>query len=96
MGDGNISTTSAACADIIVGTAVNPHGGWKQLVESTSNIVFLLVGTAVNPHGGWKLTITPTTAPNTPPLGRPLILMGDGNATISLPVRASYKGWDGR
>ena len=37
----------------IVRTAVNPHGGWKRVVEQKI-VTCVHVRTAVNPHGGWK------------------------------------------
>ncbi len=38
-----------------------------------------VVGTAVNPHGGWKHSPLGRPVRNPLELGRPLILMGDGN-----------------
>ncbi len=54
MGDGNSSMFDLLPLLVEVGTAVNPHGGWK-LTKALHLLQAVAVGTAVNPHGGWKL-----------------------------------------
>ncbi len=94
MGDGNTYRRRVPHVQVRVGTAVNPHGGWKRGLRLETELPVGRVGTAVNPHGGWKL-FSPREGGEENRLGRPLILMGDGNKKFgyheALPPR-----WDGR